>query len=233
MSEFKDISSEEKITHYLAGELSVEEKAEFDLELKKDTNLAKEFKASQALISLMNADKNTLSVEGGIGTERRNKIFGNQNSTQESSKNNQRIIDIFKHLKFALVAAALIILSYAFFPEIWKNGNEATTPIKPNHPSAVAGVRSFNMALPSGRYHFTLISGHLNVDKIDSLEGDDYFKKEGVKAGDQILKINGIEMGSFKSEELNSLLTSLLDKPSVYLQIRRNGQILPASNLQP
>lgn len=232
MSEFKNISNEEKVTHYLAGELSSEEKAEFELALKKDPALAKEFSASQSLISLMSVDKNSLVIEGGIGVERKNKIFGNQNS-KTTNKKDSRIIDVFKHLKFTLVAAALVLLSYAFLPELWKSSNTSGTKITEPKSGGVLGVRTFNMALPSGTFQFTVKDNFLNVDKIETTDGNDYFKMSKVQVGDQILMIDGKEIGSFKSDELSSYLLSLTNKTDVILQIRRNGHILPSNNTQP
>lgn len=228
MSEFKNISNEEKITHYLAGELSNEEKAEFELELKNNSKLADELKAYQSLISLINADKKALSIEGGIGAERKNKIFGKQD-VLDSTKSDSRIINIFKHMRFTIVAAALVLLSYFFLPELWNQPNSSSTSSNTRIPE-VAGVRSFNIALPSGTYYMTSKDGFLSIDNVVPTEGNDYLKKAGVQAGDQILKINGVETGTIKSDDLSNLLTSLLEKPTVYLEIKRNGQILPTNN---
>lgn len=232
MSEFKNSSNEEKITHYLAGELSEDEKVEFELELKKDSSLNSEFKNSQALIALLNADKNSITIEGGIGVERINNIFGNH-SSQHSDKSVLPIAGFFKYRKFTLVAAALILLSYSFLPNLWKTSADKTTPVKLNSEDVVQGARSFNMGLPSGTYFFTLKNGSLIINKIESLEGDDYFKKAGAKAGDHILKINGINTASFKSDQLSSLLKSLVNESEVYLELRRNGQVIPTNHIQP
>ena len=231
MSEFKNISNEEKITHYLAGELSNDEKAEFELELKKNSRLAEELKAYQSLISLMNVDKKTLSIEGGIGAERKNKIFGKQDLL-DSNKSDSRILNIFKHMRFTIVAAALVLLSYFFLPELWNQSSSTKTQPNTRVPE-VAGVRSFNIALPSGTYYLTSKDGLLNIDDVVPTEGNDYLKKAGVQKGDQILKINGVETGTIKSDDLSNLLTSLLEKPTVYLEIKRNGQILPTNKPQP
>ena len=89
------------------------------------------------------------------------------------------------------------------------------------------------MALPSGTFQFTVKDNVLNVDKIETTDGNDYFKMSKVQVGDQILMIDGKEIGSFKSDELSSYLLSLTNKTDVILQIRRNGHILPSNNTQP
>ena len=149
MSEFKNASNEEKITHYLGDELSPEEKSELELEFKKDPHLALEFKKSQALISLINADKSALLLDSGIGEIRKGKVF-EKKLNQESVKKDARIINRFKSLRFTLAAAALVLLSFIILPEMWKA--KTTESLPPTHsPSVVLGVHSFNMALQSGK----------------------------------------------------------------------------------
>jgi hypothetical protein len=215
MSEFKNASNDEKITHLLAGELSNEEKAELEKNISTDSGLKNEFKSTKLLISLLEADKKAMPIEEGIGAERKNNIFGNR-------KENKKVISI-KQFKFTLVAAAIVLFSTIFLSFDW-NSKVVVTPEK---PSEVLGVSSFNMAMPSGTYFFTLKDGVLKLDKIEPLNGVDFFTESGVKAGDELLMLNGIDTKAFKKEEWRDLLTSMIDKPSV-LKIKRNGQILPS-----
>jgi hypothetical protein len=227
MSEFKNATNEEKLIHYLAGELSSEEKIEFELLIEKDSQLKLELKRYQSLTSLIEVDKKAISVSSGIGAERKEQLFGKQ-TTILSMKKESRILNVFKHLRFTIAAAALVLLSFLLLPDLWKSPDQVDTP---KRISEVAGIHSFNMAFPSGTYHFTSQNGFLTINKIDSLDGIDFFKKSGVKAGDQILNINGIETEKYKPDEWRNLLKSLLEKPTVNLQVKRNGVMLPSNNV--
>lgn len=215
MSEFKNATNVEKITHLLAGELSNEEKLELENHISKNSDLKKEFKNSKLIVSLIEADRKSMPNEDGIGAERKNNIFGKH-------KENKKVISI-KQFKFTLVAAALVLFSTIFLSLDWQN----KTVVTPEKPSEVLGVSSFNMAMPSGTYFFTLKDGALKLDKIESLNGVDFFTESGVKAGDELLMLNGIDTKTFKKEEWRELLTSMIGKPSV-LKIKRNGQVLPS-----
>lgn len=215
MSEFKNASKEEKITHLLAGELSNEEKIEIEKLINSDYDLKMEYKKSKYLISLLDADKKSMPIEEGIGAARKNNIFG-------KSKQDSKVISI-KQFKFTFVAAAIVLFSTIYFSFNWQNKSEDNL----EKPSEVLGVSSFNMAMPSGTYFFTLKAGVLRLDKIEPHEGSDFFSESGVLAGDELLMINGIDTKSFKKEEWRDLLNSMIDKPSV-IKIKRNGQILPS-----
>lgn len=223
MSEFKNASNDEKITHLLAGELPNEEKLEMEKLLVADKELKSEYKKSKFLISLIEADKNSMLKEEGIGTERFNNIFGkNKNENTKDSK----VLSI-KQFRFTLVAAAIVLFSTIYFSFNWQNNAE----IAKEKPSEVLGVSSFNMAMPSGTYYFTLKHGVLRLDNIEPLEGVDFFKKAGVVVGDEVITLNGIDTKSFKKEEWRDLLNSLIDQPTI-IKIKRNGQVLPNINVE-
>ena len=122
-----------------------------------------------------------------------------------------------------------MVASILFALGVWlMTGNQdvSNEKIPSKSTTEVFGTKSFNMALPSGTYYFTLKDGVLHTDEIVPSSGDDYFKRSGITKGDLILSINHLEMKKYKMSEWRDAITSQLNNTDIIIQIKRENEVL-------
>lgn len=215
MSDFKTCSNEEKITHLLSGELSIEEQGVLEREIALDEALLKEKQETEDFIELLELHSNHVQLEEGLGIERKNKIF--------NSKTRVKTFALQKQAIWGLVA--ILFLSVAIYLLSVQQPKEFEEKPLKTSSTAVFGAKSFHMAMPSGTYYFTLKDGALTINNIESLDGVDYLKTANIQKGDKILSINNLAMKNLKMDEWRSLILSQIGNPNLFLKYERDNEI--------
>lgn len=221
MSENKNCSKEEKITHLLSGELSEFDKSQIEKEIANDPLLKAEKDETEKLIAILTAHRDQFEYKDGIGANRKDKIFI---ASHESDK---KITPIYFQPIF-LAAATIIFGLGVYYLSTMKN-DESVKQVNKG-VAEVYGVKSFNMAMPSGTYYFTLNNGVLIMDHLEPLNGNDYLKESGLQKGDQIISLNDLMMEKFRMDEWRDIITSQIENQKVVLKFKRNGETITFSN---